>query len=409
MQVEIVLNNTPSASARYVGWAPAPARVRMTDDTGVTSPSARVTLSSTDTAGAGAVSFLPGVSSTTSPKRTINLIVRRDGSSTSFAVVGRRASAEDGDVQIEATSATDPVGTFPLMVRVRKNANRLSTRERDRFIAALAKLNDRGMGRFADFRNMHTSAGSPEAHGAPAFLPWHRAYLLDLERELQAIDRSVSLPYWRFDQPAPNVFVRDFMGESDSLGVVQWAASNPLQFWVTDAMLGVTRRPFFNVVTSNPSVLNEAGTLGLGAAYAAFRSMEGNPHGSTHTSFGGSISSVPTAARDPLFFLLHCNVDRLWAKWQRQNARFDKAVAASYDSGGPGGNRIGHNLGDTMWPWNGVTGAPRPPTAPGGTLATSPGISAPGLSPLVSQMLDYQGRVAATGRLAFDYDDVAYP
>ena len=66
--------------------------------------------------------------------------------------------------------------------------------------------------------------------------------------------------------------------------------------------------------------------------YPAFRTMEGNPHGSAHTSFGGSISSIPTAARDPLFFLLHCNVDRLWAKWQRQFGRFNPAQAASYDS-----------------------------------------------------------------------------
>ena len=31
-----------------------------------------------------------------------------------------------------------------------------------------------------------------------------------------AIDPSVALPYWRFDQSAPNVFTRDFMGESDA-------------------------------------------------------------------------------------------------------------------------------------------------------------------------------------------------
>ena len=43
------------------------------------------------------------------------------------------------------------------------------------------------------------------------------------------------------------------------------------------------------------------------------------------TSFGGSISSIGSAARDPLFFLLHCNVDRLWAKWQWLNQRYDGA------------------------------------------------------------------------------------
>ena len=94
------------------------------------------------------------------------------------------------------------------------------------------------------------------------------------------------------------------------------------------------------------------------------------------------------AAKDPLFFLLHCNVDRLWAKWQRQFSRFNSAVAASYDSNPP--SPPGHNLPDTMWPWNGVTGGTRPPTAPGGALASSP--SAP------HQVRNHGCRAASTTR-----------
>jgi tyrosinase len=114
---------------------------------------------------------------------------------------------------------------------------------------------------------------------------------------------------------------------------------------------------------------------------------------------------VPTAARDPLFFLLHCNVDRLWAKWQKQNGRFNPAVAASYDSAAA---PIGHNLPDSMWPWNGITGGTRPPTAPGGALAVSPCVSAPGTQPLVQQALDYQGTLNPAVSLGFDYDDVRF-
>jgi tyrosinase len=294
------------------------------------------------------------------------------------------------------------------MVRVRKNANTLTPAERDRFVAAFAQLNNQGAGRFADFRNMHVAVSSPQAHQNAGFLPWHRAYLLDLERELQAIDGSVTMPYWRFDQPAPNIFTGDFLGSSNAIGTVQFSATNPLQFWTTDGVQGVNRRPFFNTAAAPPGLLTEAQTLALGGAsnlYASFRSMEGNPHGSAHVSFGGSISQIPTAAKDPLFFLLHCNVDRLWAKWQRLNGRFDPALASSYDTPG---RPIGHNLPDTMWPWNGVTGAPRPPTAPGGTLAPSPCVSAPGPSPQVRSSLDYQGSVNAVSNEGFDYDDVRF-
>lgn len=290
------------------------------------------------------------------------------------------------------------------MVRIRKNANRLTAGERDRFVSAFARLNNQGAGRFVDFRNMHTNAGSPEAHGAPGFLPWHRAYLLDLERELQAIDPSVALPYWRFDQPAPNLFTPAFFGVSNSLGTVQFAPNNPLQFWTTDGVQGINRRPFFSPNTQFANVISEAQTLALGSQYSVFRSLEGNPHGFAHTSFGGSISEIDTAAKDPLFFLLHANVDRLWAKWQRQFSRFNPATAASF-SGSPN-NRIGHNLSDTMWPWNGITGSPRPPTAPGGALAVSPTATAPGAPPRVRDSLDFQGRINPASRMGFDYDDV---
>ena len=151
--------------------------------------------------------------------------------------------------------------------------------------------------------------------------------------------RSVALPYWRFDRAAPNLFQLDFLGVSDSLGTVRFSNSNPLQFWRTDGVQGINRRPFFNTGAAPPGLLSEAQTLALGTQYRAFRTMEGNPHGMAHTSFGGSISSIGSAARDPLFFLLHCNVDRLWAKWQRQNGRFNAAQAASYD---PGAHPIGH-------------------------------------------------------------------
>jgi tyrosinase len=134
--------------------------------------------------------------------------------------------------------------------------------------------------------------------------------------------------------------------------------------------------------------------------------MEGNPHGYAHTSFGGSIQSPATAPKDPLFFPLHCNVDRLWAEWQQKFSRFDPTVAASFDTIAT--SRPGHKLPDTMWPWNGVTGGTRPPTAPGGPMSASPSVSAPGPEPRVQDMLDYQGVIGAVSQLGFDYDDAPF-
>jgi tyrosinase len=415
MNVELQINNSISPQARFVGWAPSPCRIRVTNPVGAIGPSVSVQLRSVSAAGGGAVGLRKGT--TGAFASTLTLTVPLNGTSVPFFVAGRfgQPSTSNGDVRIEAraklnplSTTLTPVGVIRLMVRIRKNAESLTTAERDRFLAALAQLNNQGAGRFADFRNMHTDVSSPQAHGAPGFLPWHRAYLLDLERELQAIDPTVALPYWRFDQAAPKLFTPDFFG-THSNGTVQFGASNPLQFWVTDGIQGVTRGPRNNwnpATQPGPTVITEAATLALGAAYPAFRTMEGNPHGTAHTRWDGFIRSIGTAAKDPLFFLLHCNVDRLWAKWQRQNGRFDPALASSYDSNS--GNPIGHNLPDTMWPWNGVITPPRPPTAPGGAMAGSPCASAPGPQPNVQSSLDYQGAVNALSREGFDYDDVRF-
>jgi tyrosinase len=405
MDAEIQINNSADPRARYVTWAPSPCRIRVTNPSGVTAPFVNLRISGTSVAGGGRVQFRESAADAFAA--AITLRVPTNGTSVPFFTAGRfgSPSRSDQDVTIEARRGNTLTGSVRAMVRIRKNANVLTTAERNRLVAALAQLNNQGRGRFADFRDMHTAVSSAQAHGAKGFLPWHRAYLLDLERELQNIDPSVALPYWRFDQASPNIFTPDFLGAADNLGTVAFSATNPLQFWVTDGVQGINRRPFFNTGNAPGGVRTEAQTLALGAAYPAFRTLEGNPHGSAHVSFGGSISSVPTAARDPLFFLLHCNVDRLWAKWQKQNNRFNHALAASYEAGAA---PVGHNLPDTMWPWNGITGGTRPPTAPGGAMASSPCVAAPGGQPQVRQQLDYQGSVSAASRLGFDYDDVPF-
>jgi tyrosinase len=412
MQVEIQINNSISPAGRYVTWAPSPCRVRVTNPAGTPAVQLQVRLNRRTKAGGGSVAFAPQIGGPYSSSLTVTVPV--NGQSVAFFVRGvfGRPSVTDGDVRIEARGRAAPssgtwrlLGSLPFMVRIRKNANELTAAERTRLVTAFAQLNDQGLGRFADFREMHVNQSTAEAHGRPGFLPWHRAYLLDLERELQAIDPGVALPYWRFDQPAPNLFTPDYLGASDPLGNVQFSPTNPLQFWRTDNVPGIVRRPFFDIGEAPPGLRTEAQTLALGTQYPGFRTLEGNPHGSAHTSFGGFISSIGTAARDPLFFLLHCNVDRLWAKWQRQNDLFDTSLPAAYDPNNPG-NKTGHNLPDTMWPWNGITTGDRPPFAPGGALAVSPCVSAPGPQPRVQDCFDYQGSVSHGARLGFDYDDV---
>lgn len=410
MKVDIDINNSTAIAARFVSWASSPCRIRVTDPAGIPGATVPVRLDRQGPAAGGVIEF--STVATGPFSAVLNLTLPKNGNSVNFFIRGifGKPSSTNGDVQIRVRASLAPpalqnIASFPLMVRIRKNANTLSTAERDRFVAALATLNNQGMGRFADFRDMHVILADAEEHGRPGFLPWHRAYILDLERELQAIDPSVALPYWRFDQPAPAVFNTGFLGVSNANGNVQFSPTNPLQFWRTDNTPGVLRTPGFNPITSRPALRTEAQTLALGAAFAAFRTMEGNPHGLAHSAFGGFVSSKHTAARDPLFFLLHCNVDRLWAKWQKVNGRFNTATPASFDLVNPG-NKAGHNLPDTMWPWNGIINGGRPAFAPGGALAISPSVTAPGPQPRVRDCFDYQGSINPVSNLGFSYDDV---
>ena len=409
MNVELTLPGADAMGRVFLTWTPVEAQARLLNPTG----NAPVPVTLRSAGPGGGLLFATTRTHLGTSELALNLPV--SGAPVRFFVAGEfgRPSVNLGDALIEARGAGSlgVLGTKRVTVRVRKNAQTLLPAERNRFLAALATLNGGGAGRFRDFRDMHVDAADAEEHGNVGFLPWHRAYLLDLERELQAIDPSVALPYWRFDRAAPRVFTREFMGVPNAAGRVQFTAGHPLNTWRTDGALGITRIPSFAAGAVPGGLLTEAQTIALGgpaatAAYGGFAIMEGNPHGFAHTSFRvGFIRRIQTAARDPLFFLLHANVDRLWAKWQWVRRRTNPANARAFAPAVP--NRVGHRLDDTMWPWNGVIGPPRPPTAPGGGFAASRSTPAPGNTPTVRGMVDYQA-VGGGAPLGFAYDDVPF-
>ncbi len=213
------------------------------------------------------------------------------------------------------------------------------------------------------------------------------------------------------------------MGRSGPTGTVTFSPTNLLRQWRTDGALGISRRPQVDVRGVGARVSGQALTLAMGGlrpnavfdtgplVVGGFDEMEGDPHGNAHTSFDGWLRSASTAPRDPLFFLLHCNVDRLWALWQWFNDRFDGTRANTYffrGAAGPGGALIGHNLRDTLWPWNNATTPPRPNTAPRTPFPSTPTAVAPGPSPRVGDMIDYQGFRNPASDMNFAYDDVPY-
>ena len=435
-QVEIEIN-TESTLDDYVTWAPTLCKIRLSNYSKFNSPQ---TFTLRNMPGAvGKVNFAAG---STPPQgsagdSTLTLTLPNSGSWVNFYISGRfgNPSSRDKDAVIEAVygSAQEVINREALMVRVRKNANRLTIQERDCFLDALVTLNST-FNLYQTFVDIHNIAGRPEAHDGPAFLPWHRVFLLDLERKLQSIDPAVTLPYWKFDEPAVNLFSPDFIGSKPTESGDLYAilnSKNPLSGWITSGVPGIRRRTRYedNTFPSRSDTRNELATLALGTDYRYFRRMETNPHGQIHTESGQSgdwIVNLSTAVRDPLFFLLHANVDRQWAKWQWINERFEPTDLKAYSLQGsfdPSvGAHIGHFVKDTMWPWNGITGTydgsgtipldQRPTTAPGGEVAEALSFEgAPVGKPEPYHVINYKNNVVAVSTnsgLGFCYDDIPF-
>ena len=438
--VEIQLRRTAVTLDDYLTWSPTVVRVKLAQPAANPVP---VILTNMNTSG-GQLVFGPAPpASGPIPEPTqssVPLFLPADGTTWAEAVVAGafgHPSVRDKDAVLDVrTPGGQLLGREGLMVRIRKNAQTLSTDERDRFLRALLRHHQLSTTNYATAQEIHTLVGGHvQGHGGPAFLPWHRAFVLRFERELQSVDPGVALPYWKSGEPAPSVFSQDFMGVSSSNpgwgldGFASFAATNPLQFWVVTvsgtSFTGVRRRPSFapnqaaGVTNTGVFVLTDAETIALPGNYQTWRpSMEIDPHGQAHVYAGGSnvgwIRQVSISVGDPLFFMHHANVDRQWALWQIANPiRFDTTNTAAYE---PTGVRtgsscldIGSHLWDTMWPWNGLTTTCWPASAPGGAFPqTADALLGVPARPRPSDVLDYRRTILSGAGIGFAYDDIPH-
>jgi tyrosinase len=154
-------------------------------------------------------------------------------------------------------------------------------------------------------------------HSVPYFLAWHRGFITLFERQLREVsgNPALALPYWNYyDDPALPV---EF---------TEQASWNPLF---------VTR--VNTIVTQALTMAPFGGTLinfqrGLSNSFEV--SLESQPHNPIHDLIGGIVDTMQ-APIDPIFWLHHANIDRLWSAW----------IAA-------GGGRTQPGPGDPYWAGN---------------------------------------------------------
>jgi len=346
--IEMEINHTPAENDDYIGWTPVRGQIRQLNGT----VDLVVTLESTKadpTLKNGEVSFAaftiaPPKPSTWTPQDTLTVTLPADGTWKGFWVAGTVASTNGKDVKILVKKAGNVViNEHPLMVRVRKNAESLTDVERDRFLAALAGMHDlnnpAGVGKnskYLKYVKAHLEAFYSGIHNNPGFTPWHRAMVLSFERELQSFDPRVALPYWKFDQPAPKLFSRKFLGVVTATSAqVQFDATNPIQKWAMPTVTQMAAMPNLTTIPVSTDKMVRALNADTTPPDVDFDSvldtenhtlmrnmLEGNYHNEAHNHIGGWLLTE-ASPRDPLFFLLHANVDRAWAVWQKDKNRFD--------------------------------------------------------------------------------------
>jgi peroxiredoxin/N-acetylneuraminic acid mutarotase len=153
---------------------------------------------------------------------------------------------------------------------------------------------------------------NPEQYQQWYFLPWHRLMLYQFEQTIREVlkDDEFSLPYWNpvtgdeADLSLPLVF-RD--PGSPLFNGTRWPWVNGGEridnLWMNWLSLDCLNEKFY--------IDSPTGSLGFCPRF------DQNPHFFTHIALGGDMADFATVGGDPLFYLHHCNLDRIWESWNR--------------------------------------------------------------------------------------------
>jgi tyrosinase len=210
------------------------------------------------------------------------------------------------------------------------------------------------------------------AHGGPVFLPWHRMYLLRMEQQLQRVsgEADAGLPYWDWavagGDLAPAQQLNQALWTDAFLGTPRGTVSTgPLAGHLIrieerdDGLWSIPPRQIQRAAAIRVSTLPRSAHVRAAlehdrydrdpwdSSVVSHRNLaEGwvngpQLHNRVHVWIGGDM--LPgTSPNDPVFFLNHCNIDRIWESWMTGNGR-------TYQPGNDApGSPAGHRIDDAM-------------------------------------------------------------
>jgi hypothetical protein len=153
------------------------------------------------------------------------------------------------------------------------------------------------------------------AHRGPVFLPWHRLMLRFMELNLQRVleDPTFGLPYWD---------------------------------WTVDGSPAADGSP----PAPASSLIWDRSSDGFRNRLEGFKGT--GLHNQVHRWVNGDMAPAHSP-NDPVFFLHHCNVDRIWEGWMRRHGRVYLPDMTESDT------LKGHRIDDPMVSPLGKDGTPR--------------------------------------------------
>jgi len=184
------------------------------------------------------------------------------------------------------------------------------------------------------------------------FIPWHRGYVWSIEGLVRAEivkqggPADWAMPYWNYSDTQnpqarmlPPAFACKTLPDNSEnpLYVAQRYGQGtlPLVLPAADVTLEALLQPRFT--GTGAGALSGFGGLKTGFSHSGMVSgrLENHPHNIVHVDVGGEnnmgpglMSDPDTAGLDPIFWLHHANIDRLWMVWNSTPGHLNPTDAA---------------------------------------------------------------------------------
>lgn len=142
----------------------------------------------------------------------------------------------------------------------------------------------------------------PDEPERDVFLPWHRMQMFEMEQAMQEIDANLSIPFldWTIENsPEAALWDDEFMGQFNEV----WDLGR--EYGARGNLPGNSDILFVQTFSSDFLLYSD-------------RLERGTVHSGPHVWTGGWMGG-PASPRDPVFYLHHTFIDRLWQQWEENN------------------------------------------------------------------------------------------